>query len=373
MKIGILTYHACYNYGANLQAFALQQTLFQLGYDNEIIDYRNKDLQAVNKVLNYHIKNKYDVAFLIYNALHFFCVKRRKKHFEEFISSNLKCSELCATDTDVENICNKYDLIICGSDQIWNTKPDIKYNYPIYFLNFEKKCRRISYAASFGTNVRFYSEESEKKILEHLSKFDRLLVRESSAVEYLQKNGLQAQQTLDPTLLLEAKYYRALARPSTISKPYIVSLNWNGRQFVGSLAKKISKSLNIPLINPIVHPRNIFNNIPVKLDIGTSEFLDLIDNAEMVVTSSFHAVVFSILFHKPFVAVLNNTENKFTKTDDRLVGLLRNLGLEKNLVYSDACIDVQHILNTDFTQVDKKLNDLKAKSLNLLKEAVQNA
>ena len=71
MKIGILTYHACYNYGANLQAFALQQTLLHLGHDCEIIDYRNKDLQAVNKVLNFNIKYKTDIAFLIFNFLHF--------------------------------------------------------------------------------------------------------------------------------------------------------------------------------------------------------------------------------------------------------------------------------------------------------------
>ena len=111
MKIGILTYHACYNYGANLQAFALQQTLLSWGHDCEIIDYRNKDLQAVNTVLNFDIKYKTDIAFLVFNFIHYFRMRKRKQLFEDFIKNKLKCSRLCGNSEDVFDLSKKINAV----------------------------------------------------------------------------------------------------------------------------------------------------------------------------------------------------------------------------------------------------------------------
>ena len=123
MRIGILTYHACYNYGANLQAYALQQVLLNLGHECKIIDYQNQKLKEVNSVLNFHIDNKFDIAFLIYNLFHFISMKKRKNKFESFINQNFQLSSHCRTDKEVVMECENYDVVICGSDQIWNTNP----------------------------------------------------------------------------------------------------------------------------------------------------------------------------------------------------------------------------------------------------------
>ena len=98
----------------------------------------------------------------------------------------------------------------------------------------------------------------------------------------------------------------------------------------------------------------------------------MIENAHLVVTSSFHAVVFSILFHKPFIAVLNATEKNFTKTDDRLVGLLANLGLDHCLVHSNENVDLDAVLKTDFSSVDLKLAELRKFSIDALQEVLAN-
>jgi len=372
MKIGILTYHACYNYGANFQAYALQKTINNLGHECDIIDYRNKELNQVNSVLNFHIKNKFDLAFLIYNALHFWQLKKRKEKFETFIKKHLKLSLLCSSDSAVEDCCGQYNLIVCGSDQIWNTNPKIKYNSKVYFLNFPKKQKRISYAASFGTNVIFENNKVKKEFLEYLATFDHLLVREENAVAFLKTENLQAQKVLDPTLLLESSDYRPLINDPKISKSYIITLNWNGRRFVSDLAEKISHQLNIKLVNPISHPRNIFNKAQLLLGIGPQEFLGLIDGASFIVSSSFHAVVFAIQFRKPFIAVMNNKEHDFTTTDDRLVSLLGDLGLSNNIVYDINDVDLEKIMHTDYDAVHERLNKYRKESINLLINALNN-
>lgn len=373
MKIGILTYHACYNYGANLQAYALQQFLSENHYNCEIIDYRNKELLQVNCVLNFHIWNKFDIAFFAYNFVHFFGMIKRKRLFESFIANKLKLSKFCSTGKDVQKICKMYDLIVCGSDQIWNTDPRIKYNASTYFLDFKKEQKRIAYAASFGTNVKFVNEEQKQKIIKYIKDFDRVLVRENSAVNFLNSEGIASKKVLDPTLLLTKEKYEKIMVEPKISRPYMVSLNWNGRRFVSDLAMEISNEIGVPVINPISHPRNIFNKARLKLEIGPSEFLGLLKNAEIIVSSSFHAVVFSILFHKPFIAVFNGKEKKFTKTDDRLVELLADLDLSDHIVRNVADVNMERIMNTNYSIVDESLSKLREHSIELLKEALENA
>ena len=213
IKIGIITFHCAYNYGAVLQTFALQSKLEMLGQEVEIINfrpniiidgYKESVISGGKRAKLYKIiKNK---QFKQAQSIR----KKRYESFDLFVSEflNLSCKTYLTTD-ELENEILNYNIYICGSDQIWNT--ELNGNENAYYLSFAKSdLKKISYAPSFG--VEKIPKEEFQKVRVLLSEFTALSAREEQGVKILKEHlQLDATHVLDPTLLITAEQWKSLA------------------------------------------------------------------------------------------------------------------------------------------------------------------
>ena len=363
MKIGILTYHACFNYGACLQAYALQTTVKQMGYDCEIIDDQSDILRNISDVFSKKPTNIREIIKNVTRLPYRKQLLQRQKLFENFIQNELSLSRRCRTENDVKLQAEHYDCIICGSDQTWNLDPSVRYQNAVYFLNFPKKQRRVSYATSFGQWVE-KAPEHEDEFLPWVAGYDALSMREQSGVDYLRSKGLECELVVDPTLLLDKRYYDEICVERIIDEPYVLLFTWNGAKDATEIAKRIARETHIKPIYIVAPPRAIFSGVERKLDVGPREFLSLVKYADYVVTNSFHGTVFSIIFQKKFVSVVSG------HLDKRRESLMGSLGLMDRLMTRDSfCMNI--IENLDYTGVVEKLSDFKKDSMKFLSDSLK--
>lgn len=359
MRISILTFHFVENYGAQLQAYALQTYLQSMGNEVEIFDFRPSKLIDDYKIIHFKSLKK-----MIADLLRLRTRKKQTEKFKDFMNENLNLSLERYDDTlNIKNFINTKDVFICGSDQIWNL-PLTGYSYQ-YFLNFinGNKCNKISYAASFGDSIQ---DKDKELINSYLKEFHALSVRENSSVDII--NNLTNKSSacvLDPVFLLSANQWRNLSFYDTtlVSKSYILIYDLIGRgdKTLIKKAKIEAKRLNKKIIS--IHPLTTKRyGIDYNLyDVGPKEFLWLIDNAEMIFTNSFHATSFSLIFQKKFV--VNHRKGKLSRTK----ALLKLLSMEcKN--------DISMIPGEDIQIINKEnqifLDYERQKSVNFLKNSI---
>lgn len=363
-KIGILTYHTGYNYGASLQNFALQTIIKKMGYDVETINFETEEFVSNREMFSRHPKRKKEVVKIITRIPYYSSLKERQKLFDKFTNECLNVSPLYRTEREMIDHAVDYACIVCGSDQIWNVSESAAEaaNY-IYFLNFPKKQRRVAYAASFGPWVKEAPEHKED-FLPWLKQFDAISVRETSGVNYVRSLGLECEFCLDPTILLDKEDYDVICSERLVQKKYILMFGWNTNDDLINAAKKASRELGLPVYNIVPPPRGIGCGIPRKLDIGPCEFLSMIKNAEFVVTNSFHGTAFATTYERPYVSIVSNG-----KADLRMTSLLKQLGLEANLDSADN-FDVNNLIHTNFKEVAEKKALLRKSSFKYLEKAL---
>lgn len=363
-KIGILTYHTGYNYGASLQAYALQTTVQDMGADCEIINFETEHFLASREMLSHkprRVKEFIKIASRIPYASE---LKRRQQLFDRFTNEALKLSPLYRTEDEVKAHATDYACIICGSDQIWNlSTTDAPAANPIYFLNFPKQQKRVAYAPSFGKWVK-EAPEHENIFLPWVKQFDAISVRETSGVEYLRSRGVDCTLALDPTVLLDGEQYASICAKCQEKEPYVLLFSWNCAADVIAAAKRVGEALKLPVVSLTPPPRAMFAGIRRKLDVGPSEFLSMIKNAQFVVTNSFHGTAFSVTMERPFASVV--TENA---PDPRMHSLMVSLGLEDHLVDADH-IKVGALKNTDFSKARDHKAAMRRASLEFLEKAI---
>ena len=273
-------------------------------------------------------------------------------------------------ETKLKQILNDFDYIVCGSDQIWNISEKVDDKSICYFLNCNGNFKKISYAASFGDNI-IEVEKQKEKFIPLLKDFSNISVRENDAKEFLKLNGIDSELTIDPTLLLDKMEWNNIAKDLEINEPYILYYSVNSRQYSIDITKKISKKMNgIKVINLVLHPKSGLSGFEYKIDCNPEEFLALVKNAKMICTNSFHGTVFSIIFEKPFIAMFDMHDGQMIK-EERKYTLLKELGLESRIYTVKSKIDVEKILDTDYKESKKKLDDLKRKSLEYIKESLK--
>lgn len=363
-KIGILTYHSGFNYGACLQAYALQTTLKKLGYDNEIINFETKRFVASREMFSRHPNRLKEFIKLFSRLPYWRTLHERERMFNAYTFDVLTSTKRFFSEQEVIDNVGKYDCIVCGSDQIWNlSQDDAPAANLLFYLNFPKRQRRVSYAASFGKWVK-EAPQYEDEILPWLKLFDAISVREISGVEYLKSKGIDCTLALDPTVLLDKEDYEPICRERLIDDKYILMFGWSTNKDLIEAAKNVSKKIGVPVYNIVPPPRAMFCGIPRKLDVGPREFLSMIKHAEFVVTNSFHGTAFSATFERPFVSVVTG------KADTRMESLLSQLGLSDHLVTKDN-IDIDKMLATDYTAVREKKGVLRKESFNFLKSALK--
>ena len=305
-KIGIITFHRADNYGAVLQAVALQMAIIRLGYGCEILDY---DARAISK--NYDVIVKTSVVEAIKSLLIYDERKRKKQVFATFRSKNMILSVPVAKG-ELSAIATQYDKLITGSDQVWNYH--LTASDGSYFLDFvEDKNKRLSYAASFG--IGEIPPEKFEWYRQKLAGFAHFSLREKTGVNLL-KNvlGCEAVNDVDPVFLLEADEWKKMITSRFVEKKYIFAymLDRVSADYVERLAvAKGMELINLAYSKSYRHPEINVGNCCIAL--SPDDFISYIYYADYVVTGSFHATAFSIIFNKQFVvSVPDNVGSRIT-------------------------------------------------------------
>ncbi len=363
-KIRTITFHSAYNFGSMLQAYALQEYIKKLyngNVDYKIINLRTK---IQKDVYNYRISSNL-LNKLLKTILYGKKLKKREQNFEKFISENLNVTREYLNEEELKKDNIKADYFISGSDQVWNLNAtDFSWSY---FLDFSNNGKKISYATSMGPIEK--ERKEEEKIKKYLSEYDNISVREKQSQEYIYSLiGKESEVNVDPTLLLNKEDYESLIDEKRIRRgKYILYYTLKPNKNRQLLLKKIGKSLNMPIVVANMSLKYDINSGFRKLyNSGPKEFLNLIKNAELVITSSFHGTVFSILFNKNFYS-LNG------KNDFRIHGLLKELELENREILETDNINeiIKNAFNTNYENVDEKLNKERNKAKKYLEKSLE--
>ena len=314
--IGIITIVKVNNYGAELQAFALQKKLELLGYRSEIIDYLyyknwNFNDTAMSKpFISMGIKAK-AVYWAKYRLVNFLLakvfpvfnksVRLRLLRFDGFHRRNTKFSRQYRSMPDLYNAKLDYDVFIVGSDQVWN--PMASSSIEPYFLTFAPKgARKISYASSFG--VSQIDKSLHERFRDLLNNIDVISVRETSGQDLVKLlTGRHAELVADPTLLLtKQEWGKYMAEYPSMPKRYVLIYQLSDSVAIVRLAKRIAEEKGLPVfrICKRAFGERKDGGVTNILDAGPAEFLWLIAHAEYVVTNSFHGTAFSVNFSIPF-------------------------------------------------------------------------
>ena len=338
MKIKTLTTYNVYNYGASLQAYALMTYLTNKGNDVEIINYqpdyltRRYDYKWVNPESS---MSRYAITRFVYRILKFLqrqTTLGRKKKFDCFNHHALKeTKEVYHTFEELRQRPPEADLYIVGSDQIWNVFYEAGRD-PAFYLDFVRKGKKASYAASFSyLNI---DETNKLRIKQSLQTFTSVSVREYQGLEILDDMDIKGTWVLDPVFLLSTEEWRSQMSDFNKKEPYLLVYDFEGNKKLETFAKKYAKKkqLKIYSIND-TYPRwyadRNFNSA------GPREFLSLIYNCDAFVSNSFHGTAFSIIFHKP-VFVFNRHRHKVNSRMESLMTLfgLKDFILEDEKNYS---------------------------------------
>lgn len=327
-RIAILTITDGQNYGNRLQNYALQAYLRNQGFFVETIRRRTSHDQTALKKVEIKLKNV--IKKLIGRPYGKHKLLRIKK-FNKFNGKYIFFSKIILHDNVYpRNINSKYDYFVVGSDQVWNAGfriiyEDIK-NHLAFFAEPQK---RISYAASFGTDK--IAEGYEDIFKRELPKFKVISVREESGKKIVEQCGTKAEVVLDPTMLLDSNQWIEIAKkPSYVSNNrFIVTYFLGGRDDdLNTYIKKIANGRKIFNLEIESAPEDKIDSIEVFAT-SPDEFVWLIANADCVLTDSFHATVFSILFHIPFCVFERKAINESYKMGSRIDTLLGLFHLER--------------------------------------------
>lgn len=377
MKIGVLTLPLNSNYGGVLQAYALQTVLRQMGHEVYEVELK-KNMRWQYPPL-WKIPLTYGKRFLIKYLLRrknqkIFLERYERKIYPILIHDILEFESKYIKQYKVDKFSDsigKFDAWICGSDQIWRYKyyPFFEGDIANVYLKFlgDDKCKRIAYAASFGTEEWEYPDEATEECKKWISKYDAVSVREDSARKLCSSYyDIDAIHVLDPTMLLSDVDYKQLIDDSKVPKS-------KGNLFCYILDDSEEKQKVVKSIETKRHLKSFFMNgdcgnylddIENRIQPPIEGWLRAFYDSEFIITDSFHACVFSILFHKQFL-VLGNQERGLA----RIYSLLSMLGLEDRLT-SVSSLDAMNIPAIDYTQVDIKLNYLRKKSFEFLEESL---
>lgn len=348
-NVNILTIHKEPNYGALLQAYALYKTIERLGHVPHII---NLSMEYRRFPYNVKYKTLLSVHKWLKGYSHCYALAEQfsKRHCPHQIGDFHTMAELASYPW------KKNDYYLIGSDQVWN--PEITQNLRTAFcFSFLKNNigNRYAYAASFG-HIKDAEKRKSELDMNALSLFKRISVREKFGVEFLQRNGIEATEVIDPTLLLDS--YRNLLPRNVEIRNEILFLSLSDTANMNAFVKELSARTKLPIRKyyGYLQPERKKNMefLPVE------EWLYAIASAKIVITDSFHATVFSILFNKSFYVYISEPSKVF-----RISNLLDILGIEQRIVNNVDDAIAAHAI--DYEAVNKRLSAYRENSLNYLK------
>lgn len=364
MKIYTITTYDVYNYGASLQAYALQQYLKHQGHDATIIRYqpdylsRKYDYKWVNPESK---MSHYAVTRVVYRIAKFIqrqMTMGRKHAFDEFNHGVLKETPVCyRTFDELKVIPPEADLYLCGSDQIWNVFYDAGRD-PAFYLEFAPKgSQRASYAASFS--YLDIDRENSERIAASLQKFEGISVREYHGLEILKGMGIEGTWVLDPVFLLPVEHWRTFAQKGNLEQdchrePYLLIYDFEGNDLLKEAAIAYARQHHLKIYAIVdTYPLRYADRNFKKA--GPIEFVQMIEGCSAFMSNSFHGTAFSIMLHKPLFVFKRNRHS----VNSRMESLLTLFELKDCMI--DGMSGMLAALSKDFDW--DKIEGVKEKQL----------
>lgn len=352
-RTAIITFHCVPNYGAVLQAYALQTKLKELSAETGIVDYRPNRLTDEYRNINF-----YSIFSFVSSLWSLSAFRKKKERFRQFEKNYL---DLISCEKCEGNVVLKEpvpDVIFLGSDQIWN--PDITHGFDrVYFGDIvtNSPFRAVAYAASIGKKK--FTEEEKSHFIKLIHEIEDISVREKEAqIMIEQEFKKKVEVVVDPTILAGKMCFEPLVKPVPYKK-YLLFYSLTGMKESAAMADKVARYCGYELVElsgrrkPYVVPQHI-----TIYDAGPVDFVSLFYNAEYIVTDSFHGTVFSLLFHKKFISLANKNRG------GRITGLLEAVGL---LHHCTGRFDREIVLEKiAWDEVDRKLEEMRATSIDFI-------
>lgn len=365
INTGTVTWISYNNLGTLLQAYALQKIVSSLGYKNEIVsDEKILARQNHSSIISRIISNwRRLFSFTFYR--YYWGRRQSNLLFSKFKSDYLKINNSWTSESELQK---KYDIFICGSDQIWSSVLPLNL---FYYLGFTKR-PKVAYAPSIG--AAFYPESRKKIVKPFLDDFSSLSVREEIGKKLISSFiNKKISVVLDPTLLLDQLEWKLLTSNNITPKKRVLCyfLTFN-KQYIESVSV-FAKKKKLPLYIVITDQRFI-KYADFSLYIGPAEFISEISSASYIFTDSFHGTIFSILFNKRFLTFERFGNGAPNNQNSRIHNLLNKLELTHCLIkFEDFDKNNLSFPNVDYEYVLKKLNNYRTYSLDYLKNALEDA
>lgn len=372
-KIGIITFQGSYNCGSLLQAYALQKYLKeQFNQENEIINFSNAkqiDMYSVlqkNKSIKAIIKNSMCLPF-------YYILKKHNEDYKSFIKEELILSPLLYSKSeDMKEVEDRYTCLVAGSDQIWNIKC---YDADdAYFFNFASHTKKIAYAPSLGAKRILTESENPNIYREYLKRFSYLSVRELNGQKWLKEltDNIEIPILPDPTLLHDKEFYMELIEKEPILKgKYIFYYAFHYPHETNKRLKEISQNTGMPIImldakSWIIRGPWLYG-FRISPKSGPKAFLNLINFADTIITTSLHGTIFSAIFQKNFWYIKSKIYNP---SDDRATFLLDQLSLNSRFIELKQLNSSNLHKETDYNICKLNIDALRIKAHNYLLKAL---
>jgi hypothetical protein len=362
------------NYGSIMQAFALQNEINDLGYNNQIINYIPDKFEKLSFfctssarmiTLKAKIENrKIALSFLSQNE-----VKEKEKKFDEFNMHYLNLTDRISRQRDMSQLTGKYNVFLCGSDQIWNPS----YFKACNFLNFvPEDIKKIAYAPSVGASVLQGYERNRMQPL--LQRFRHISVREESSKKLIESMVEEPVQVVcDPVFLLSKDTWEQKLNLCRTNEKYILCYFLGDNPQYSISVKLLEKSLGLKVK---VIPTNSFGykmGFETLKTVGPKEWINLIYGAELVLTDSFHATAFSIIFNKNFFVMKRFSDNSKRSQNSRIYHILDKTGLQGRIWDNNAIEKINYdIKNVVWNEVNCRIAEYRDESEAWLKNALKN-
>lgn len=366
MKVAILTFHRAHNYGSILQSYALQQYVISKGHKCEIIDFSNENQQEMYRVF----KKRLSAKNIIKNAISLITYsisKREYDDFEKFIETKLILSaERYKSSAEMKKLSLEYDLFIAGSDQIWNLMCGDADD--AYYLDFIENKTKVAYAPSFGAqNIMTVSSDPDK-YADLIRSFDAVSIREKNGKKWIKElTGLDVPLLIDPTMFYDKEYwYSLMSEPLTEGK-FILYYSFHFTDEINKAVHKISKKLGLPVIVLSSHAW-VYNHLwsygfRLARHAGPSEFLRLVNDAEIIISNSFHGTVFSTIYEKNFWFLYGEVQDEL---DDRATTMVEQMGIQDRIITLDKIDTWNFYKKADYSVVRENLLPLRKQAFKYL-------
>lgn len=338
-KVGIVTFHTGNNYGANLQAYALQSYITHMGFNVKIMDFNPLVYDTYDRIFRKvgggRIRNVYH---FVCQLIHYSELRRRANRFEDFRNAFYKRTDKrYLTAEDFLRNHESFDYYVSGSDQVFN--PNVSFS-DCYFLAFDKNNgKKVAYAPSLG--VANLSTEQMSRIKKHISDFDCLSCREENGAAVLsQLAGSYVPTVCDPVFLLGKDEWLNIASKVEEKRPYIFVYDLNGGHRLIELAKRVSDSAGIKtIICATTNTHSLYSGVKCLRSLGPKELLGYINEARYVITDSFHGTSLSLLLGTKVLPLIS-----VSKTSSRIEFVMNKLGVGNQIVR-----DVNNFIINDIT------------------------